>query len=72
MPCLYLEEILKLIQDLNSNKAHEHNRIPIRMLQFCGPLIIKPFSLLFSNCLRNGVFPEDSKKKIFFSLHKKN
>ena len=47
------KKILKLIQCLNSNKAHGHNNISIRMPKLYGPSIIKPISLLFSNCIRD-------------------
>ena len=49
-------KIPKLIQCLNSNKARGHNDISIRLLKLCGLSIIKPLSLLFSNCLRDGTF----------------
>ena len=54
-----LKKILKLIQALNSNKAHGHDGISIRMLKLCGPLVIGPLSLPFNNYLRDGVFPDD-------------
>ena len=38
------KKILKLIQSLNSNKAHGHDGISIRMLKICGPSVIKPLS----------------------------
>ena len=57
-----LKKILKLTQVLNSNKAHEHDGISIRMLKICKTSVIKPLSLLFNNCLRDGVFPNDWKK----------
>ena len=56
------KKILKLIQGLNSNKAHGHDGISIRMLKICGSTVIKALSLLFNNCLRDGVFPNDWKK----------
>ena len=56
------KKILNLIKGLNSNKAHGHDDISIRMLKLCGPSIIKPLSLLFNNCLRDGAFPNDWKK----------
>ena len=55
------KKILKLIQGLNSNKAHGHDGISIRILKLCEPSKIKPFSLLFSNCLRDRVSPNDWK-----------
>ena len=54
-----LKKILKLIQALNSNKAHGHDGISIRMLKLCRPLVIKPLSLPFNNYRRDGVFPDD-------------
>ena len=65
------KKILKLIQGLNSNKAHGHDSISIRMLKLCGPLITKPLSFLFSNCLRDGVFPNEWKKANVIPVHKK-
>ena len=56
------KKILNIIKGLNSNKAHGHDVISIRMLELCGPSIIKPLSLFFNNCLRDGVFPNDWEK----------
>ena len=56
------KKILKLMQSLNSNKAHGHDGISIRMLKIFGPSVIKPLSLLFNNCLRDCVFLSDWKK----------
>ena len=41
------------------------------MLKLCGPLITKPLSYLFSNCLRDGVFADDWKKRNVIPAHKK-
>ena len=59
------------IQGLNSNKALGHDGISIRMLKLCGPSAIKPLSLLFNNCLRDGVFPNVWKKANAIPVHKK-
>ena len=64
------KKILKLIQGLNSNKAHGHDGISIRMLKISGPSVIKPLSL-FNNCLSDGVFPNDWKKANVIPVHKK-
>ena len=48
------KKILKLIQGLNSYKAHGHDGISIRMLKLCGSSLIKPLSLLFNNCLEKS------------------
>ena len=65
------KKILKLIQGLNCNKAYGHDGISIRMLKLCGLSVIKPLSLLFNNCLRDGVFPNDWKKQKLFQCIKK-
>ena len=52
---------------MNSNKAHGHDDISIRMLKNCEPSVIKPLSLLFNNFLRDGVFPNDGKKDKAYS-----
>ena len=65
------KKILKLIQSLNSNKVHGHDGISIRMLNLCEPSILKPLSLLFDNCVRDGVFPNDWKKANVIPVHKK-
>ena len=64
-----LKKILKLIQSLNSNKTYGHDGISIRVLKLCGPSIIKPLFLLFSNCLRDGDFPNHW--KTLFQCRKK-
>ena len=61
------KKILKLIQCLNSNKAHGHNGISVRTLELSGPLIIKPLSLLFSSSLRDRFFPKIGKNKYYSS-----
>ena len=68
---LIQRKLLKLIQVLNSTKAHGHDGISIRMLKLCGPSVIKSLSLLFNNCLRDGVFPNGWKKTNVIPVHKK-
>ena len=40
-------DIAKIIQNLNSNKAHGQDNISIRMLKICGDTISKPLELIF-------------------------
>ena len=54
--------ILQVIKNLDSNKAHGHDIISIRMLKLCGDSICKLLELLFETCLRNGRFPLEWKK----------
>ena len=41
------EELLKIIQSLDANKAHGYDGISIRMLKLCSLSAIKPLSIIF-------------------------
>ena len=56
---------------MNSSKAHGHDGMSFRILKICRPSVIKPLSLLFNNCLGDGVFPNDWKKANVIPVHKK-
>ena len=58
------EEIYKMIGCLDSNKAHGHDMISIRMLKLCGRSVCKPLKIIFENCLANGYFPDEWKKQM--------
>ena len=50
-------DIEKIIQNLDRNKAHGHDKISIRILKICGKLICKPLQLIFSlNALTPALF----------------
>ena len=66
------DDILKIINNLDSNKAHSHDMISIRMLKLCGNSICKPLRIIFKNCLAKGYFPEMWKKANVIPIHKKN
>ena len=51
------KDIVQIIRNIDSNKAHGHDMISIRMLELCGDLICKPLELIFKTCLRNGRIP---------------
>ena len=50
------KDILQIIRNLDSNKAHDYDMISIRMLKLCGNSICKPLDLIFKTFLRNGRF----------------
>ena len=57
------DDIAKLIQNLDSNKAHGHDhQISIRMLKLCSTSICKPLEIIFNRYLETGMFPNDWKK----------
>ena len=47
-------DIVKIIKNLNPNKAHGFDMISIRMLKMYGDSILKPSELIFKSCLENG------------------
>ena len=53
------DDILKLIKNLDPNKAHGHDMISIRMIKICDASICKPLELIFRSCLENGKFPTE-------------
>ena len=65
------DNIEKIIVSLNSNKAHGHDNISIRMLKICGDTICKPLELIFKQALTTGVFPSEWKKAILSLVTKK-
>ena len=54
-------DILKVIRNLDPNKAHGHDEISIRMLQICDKTICKPLYLIFSSCMESDIFPSQWK-----------
>ena len=52
-------KISKLINGLNPHKAHGHDGISIRMVKLCKLTITKPLSIIYKNCLQQGVFPDE-------------
>ena len=52
------EDILKIIRNLNVNKAHANDNISITMLKICDSVLVDPLSLIYKNCINSGVFPD--------------
>ena len=65
-------DILKIIQNLNPNKAHGHEKISIRILKICGNSLYRPLEFIFNDFLINGIFPSVWKKRNIVHVHKKN
>ena len=64
-------DIVKIIWNLDSNKAHGHDMISIRMVEICDDSICKPSKLIFQSCLISGKFPSEWKKPNVVPIHKK-
>ena len=66
------EDILQIINNLHSNKAHGHNEISIGMLKICGSSVCRPLQIIYKSCLDRGKFPQGWKKANAVPVHKKN
>ena len=66
------EYILRIINNLDPNKAHGHDKISTRMLKICGDSICRPLNIIFKTCLRTGKFPLEWKKANIVPIHKKS
>ena len=53
------EDIGKIIQSLDPNKAHGHNNLSIHMLKLCCDAICKPLETIFNQALISRWFPSD-------------
>ena len=65
------EDIAKIIQNLDSGKAHGHDNTSICMLKICGSAIYKPLAIFFKQCVDTGIFPSEWKKINISPIHKK-
>ena len=44
-------DIVKIIKNLDPNKAHGHDIISIQMIKLCGDSVLPPLDLIFKSCL---------------------
>ena len=65
------DDIAKIIQNLDSSKAHGHDNTSIRMLKICGSAIYKPLAIVFKWCVGTVIFPSELKKGNIVPIHKK-
>ena len=64
-------DIEKIIQNLDPNKAHGHDKRSIRVINICGKSICKPLQLIFNQYIGTGSFPLEWKKANVVAVHKK-
>ena len=67
-----IDDIAKILQNLDPNKAHGHDKISNRMLQLCGNSIFKPLELIFKQAMESGSFLPEWKKGNVVPIHKKD
>ena len=65
------DEIAKIIQNLDPNKAHGADNISIGILKICGSSICKPLEMIFKQWIDSGVFSSKWKKANTVSICKK-
>ena len=63
------DDILKIIQNLDSEKVHDFDRINIQMLKIYGLSICKTLGIIFKSCLESGIFPLEWKKANAVPVH---
>ena len=63
-------DILSVINNLNASRAHEWDKISIRMIKLCSKTIAIQLKLIFRSMLEEGVFPDDWKKAMYFQSTK--
>ena len=63
--------IAKIVQNLESSKAHGHDNISLRMLQICGSPIFKPLVTILKQSVDTGVFQSEWKRSNIVPIHKK-
>ena len=66
------EKIINIIRSLNPNKAHGWDEISVRMIKLSDGALALPLKIIFTNCLRRGLFPEIWKCANVVPVHKKN
>ena len=64
--------LLNVIRSLNPNKAHGWDEISVKMIKSADASLVTPLMIIFTNCLRQGVFPEIWKCANIVPVHKKN
>ena len=64
------DDILKIIRNLDPNKAQGHDMISIRMVKICDDSICKVLKPIFQSCLESGKFPSERKKSNVVPVHK--
>ena len=67
-----IDSIAKIVQNLDPNKAPEHDKISICMLLLCGNSICVPLRLIFKQSIESGSFLSEWKKRNVFQFKDDN
>ena len=66
------EDILQIINNLDSDKADGHDEIRIKMLKICSSSVCRPLQIIYKSCLNRGKFPQEWKNSNIVPVLKKN
>ena len=66
------EQIINIINNLSSNKAHGYDGISVSMLKLCAVEVACPLQIIFQDCINFGIFPDCWKYANVQPIHKKN
>ena len=66
------EQIVKIINNFNPNKAHGCDGISVQMLKLCATDISTPLLIIFNKCIESGEFPDSWKYANVQPVHKKD
>ena len=65
------DDILKIIQNLNPNKAHGPDKISIRMIKSCDKSLCNSLEIIFKSCIIKGEYPSECEKANIVPVQKK-
>lgn len=66
------EDILHVMNDLDSNKTNVHDKIRIKIFEIYRSLVSRPFETIWKSCLVKGKFLLDFKKLMLYYYMKKS
>ena len=66
------EQIINIINNLSSNKAHGYDGISVSILKLCAAEVASPLQIIFQDCINSGIFPDCWKYANVQPIHKNN
>ena len=64
------DQIIKIINHINHNKAHGFDDISVKMIKLCPELLSVPLKIIFEKCIQQGTFPDIWKRANVQPVHK--
>ena len=64
-------QIVNIINNFNSNKAHSCDGISVAMIKSCASEVAIPLQIIFNDCINSGFFPDSWKYANVQPIHKK-